>query len=381
MRVAVATNCIPQYRFPIFRDLSTNPSLSLCIFVSMPLEASCDVARAHLHLERPLTLNVHIGTTHVAAGTHQREAVPFPIGLIGSLIRFRPKAIISGDFGPRTLLCWLIARMIGARLLIWTEEILSSARGRSKLQRALRRFLLPRADGFLAWGEPARGYLLTQGVGLDRISVVPQSIDVEEWNRLRSKQSRGDLRTELGLSGITFLFVGRLVERKGIDRFIKAWAALPASQTANASALIIGAGELEAELRALSLRLGARNIVFKGGLSSSELAKYYTACDVLVFPSLEDVWGMVVNEALLFGLPVLGSIHAGAVQQLVQGKETGLAFDPNDVPEFTRILSQWIERTPGVSRERCRTIGESQSSAAGANAIASRLLQQGPIQQ
>ena len=378
MRVAVATNFIPPYRFPIFRDLSANPLLSLCIFVSMPLEASCDLARTHLHLERPLTLNVNIGTRHVEVGTHQREVVPLPVGLIWSLIRFRPKAIISGDFGSRTLLCWLTARMIGARLLIWTEEILSSARGRSKLQRALRRFLLPRADGFYAWGDPARDYLVSQGVRLDRISVVPQSIDVEDWNRLRSPQSRAALRAELGLSGTTFLFVGRLVERKGIDRFIKAWAALPASLTANASALIVGAGELEADLRALSLRLGARNIVFKGGLSSSELAKYYTACDVLVFPSLEDVWGMVVNEALLFGLPVLGSIHAGAVQQLVHGKGTGLVFDPNDVPEFTHILRQWIERTPGVSRERCRTVGESESSAAGASAIAARLLHQSP---
>jgi glycosyltransferase involved in cell wall biosynthesis len=378
MRVAVATNFIPPYRFPIFRDLSANPSLSLCIFVSMPLEASCDLARTHLHLERPLTLNVNIGTKHVEVGTHQKEEVPLPIGLTCSLIRFRPKAIISGDFGPRTLLCWLVARMIGARLLIWTEEILSSARGRSTLQRALRRLLLPRTDGFFAWGEPARDYLISQGVGLDRISVVPQSIDVEDWNRLRSPRSRDDLRTELGLSGITFLLVGRLVERKGIDRFIRSWAALPASLTANASALIVGAGELGSELRALSLQLGARNIEFKGGLSSGELAKYYAACDVLVFPSLEDVWGMVVNEALLFGLPVLGSIHAGAVQQLVCGKETGLGFDPNDGPEFTRILSQWIERTPGVSRERCRTVGESQTSAAGASAIAARLLHQSP---
>ncbi len=374
MRVAVATNLIPPYRFPILRDLSANPLLSLCIFVSMPLEASCDLARTHLHLERPLTLNVNVGTRHVEVGTHQKEVVPLPIGLIWSLIRFRPNAIISGDFGPRTLLCWLVARMIGARLLIWTEEIRSSSRGRSTLQRALRRLLLPRADGFLAWGEPARDYLISQGVGLDRISVVPQSIDVDDWNRLRSRQSRGDLRAELGFSGITFLLVGRLVERKGIDRFIRSWAALPASLTANASALIVGTGELGPELRALSLQLGARNIVFKGGLSSSELAKYYIACDVLVFPSLEDVWGMVVNEALLFGLPVLGSIHAGAVQQLVCGKETGLVFDPNDGPEFTRILSQWIERTPGVSRERCRTVGESQSSAAGASAIAARLL-------
>jgi glycosyltransferase involved in cell wall biosynthesis len=322
---------------------------------------------------------VSIGTRHEEVGTHQKEVVSLPIGLIWSLIRFNPRVIISGDFGPRTLLCWLVARTIGARLLIWTEEIRSSARGRSTLQRALRRLLIPRADGFFAWGEPAREYLISQGVGLDRISVVPQSIDVEDWNRLRSQQSRADLRAELGLSGITFLLVGRLVERKGIDRFIKSWAALPAALTSNASALIVGAGELADELSTLSLRLGARNIVFKGGLRSDELAKYYMACDVLVFPSLEDVWGMVVNEALLFGLPVIGSTHAGAVQQLVHEKETGLVFDPNDGPEFTRLLGQWIERTPSISREKCRTVGESQSSSAGASAIASRLLQQSPV--
>jgi glycosyltransferase involved in cell wall biosynthesis len=319
-----------------------------------------------------------MGTRHVEVGTRQKEVVPFPIGLMWSLPRFHPKVIVSGDFGPRTLLCWLVARALGARLFIWTEEIRSSARGRFSLQRTLRRLLLPRADGFFAWGEPARDYLISQGVQLDRISVVPQSIDIEDWNRLRPRQSRSSLRGELGLSGITFLLVGRLVERKGIDRFIKAWAALAGSMTSKATALIVGAGELESELSALSMQLGARNLVFMGTLSSGELAKYYTACDVLVFPSLEDVWGMVVNEALLFGMPVLGSVHAGAVQQLVCEKETGQVFDPNDLPEFTRILEQWIEQTPGISREKCRNLAESQSPAAGATAIAARLLQEQP---
>jgi glycosyltransferase involved in cell wall biosynthesis len=376
MRVAVATNCIPPYRFPVFRDLSRDPSLSIGIFVSLPLEASSDLARAHLRLQRPLTLNVRVGTKHVEVGTRQKEVVPLPIGLIWSLVRFRPKVIVSGDFGPRTLLCWIVAGMMGARFLIWTEEIRSSARGRSSVQRALRRLLLPRADGFFAWGEPARDYLISQGVEPNRISVVPQSIDLDGWNRLRPLQSRSSLRADLGLTGITFLLVGRLVERKGLDRFIKSWSALPGSITSKATALIVGAGELATALANLSRDLGAQNIVFMGGLSPSELAKYYTACDVLVFPSLEDVWGMVVNEALLFGMPVLGSLHAGAVQQLVKGKETGLAFDPNDIPAFTRILGQWIEQTPDISPEKCRALGESQNPAAGAGAIAARLLQQ-----
>src|SRR5262249_23371901 len=158
-----------------------NPSLSICIFVSMPLEASCDLARAHLRLERPLTLNVNMETRHAAAGTRQQELVPLPIGLVWSLIRFRPHVILSADFPPPTLMGWLVARALGARFLIWTEEIRSSARGRSSLQRALRRFLLPRADAFFAWGEPARDYLASQGVEADRISEVPQSIDVEDW--------------------------------------------------------------------------------------------------------------------------------------------------------------------------------------------------------
>jgi glycosyltransferase involved in cell wall biosynthesis len=87
---------------------------------------------------------------------------------------------------------------------------------------------------------------------------------------------------------------------------------------------------------------------------------------------------MVVNEALLFGLPVLGSIHAGAVQQLVHEKDTGQAFDPNDIPEFTRLLERWIEQTPSISRETCRATAELQSPAAGAEAIAARLLLQRP---
>ena len=205
MRVAVATNCIPPYRYPVFRQLSDNPALTLRIFVSLPLDASSELARSTLPIDHPLTINFRLDTRHVEADTRQTEAVPLPMGLIWALLRFWPEVIVSGDFGPRSLLCWLIARIVGAKFLIWTEEIQSSARGRSSLQRKLRRFLLPRADGFFSWGEPARDYLLLEGVALDRITVVPQSIDVDGWNSFRPPQSRDVLRGELGFVGITFL--------------------------------------------------------------------------------------------------------------------------------------------------------------------------------
>ena len=376
MRVAVATNCIPPYRYPVFRQLSDNPALTLRIFVSLPLDASSELARSTLPIDHPLTINFRLDTRHVEADTRQTEAVPLPMGLIWALLRFWPEVIVSGDFGPRSLLCWLIARIVGAKFLIWTEEIQSSARGRSSLQRKLRRFLLPRADGFFSWGEPARDYLLLEGVALDRITVVPQSIDVDGWNSFRPPQSRDVLRGELGFVGITFLLVGRFVERKGFDRFIKAWSSLPDSATSRAAAVVVGAGELSADLVDLSRKLEARNIIFKGRLNAVELARYYTACDVFVFPSLEDVWGMVVNEALLFGMPVLGSVHAGAVQQLVHDGETGSAFDPNDIREFTRRLLLWIDAAPRFSRDACRALAESLHPTVGANAISARLLRE-----
>jgi glycosyltransferase involved in cell wall biosynthesis len=108
----------------------------------------------------------------------------------------------------------------------------------------------------------------------------------------------------------------------------------------------VGEGDETARLKSIAQELNLRNVHFVGFKSGDDLARYYAAADVFVFPSLIDVWGLVVNEALASGLRVLGSQYAGSVQELAAYPEShGVleAFDPLNTGEFTALLRKWCE--------------------------------------
>jgi glycosyltransferase involved in cell wall biosynthesis len=88
-------------------------------------------------------------------------------------------------------------------------------------------------------------------------------------------------------------------------------------------------GELASALKAF---VGPPNLVqeFPGAVAYEELAKHYAECGVLILPTLDDEWGLVVNEAFASGLPVLGTIYSQAITELVEDGETGWIYDPRE---------------------------------------------------
>jgi len=339
VRVAVLTNIVPSYRYPIFAALARQSAMELRIFVSLPAERSVAQARATLPLRYSPGINLRWRTYHRQADRHQTEPLHIPVRLFYDLLRFRPQVIISGELGVRTLAAWFLSKLLGSRLVIWTEEITETARSKSNLQQKIRRFLIPRAPAFLAWGTPAAIYLRSFGVTDDIIHLCAQAVDNDVWIERARKVDRERLRREWGFNGRTFLCVSQLIPGKGIDLLICAWLTLPPAQRAGNKLLIVGDGSEAVRLKQMAS--GADDIVFTGYQPQDRLADYYAVADVFVFPSLVDVWGLVVNEAMACGLPVLASRYAGASQELVEGTGAGEVFDPADAQAFSSLLQRW----------------------------------------
>jgi len=355
MRVVFVTNIVPDYRLRVFRQLHAELGADLRIFVSQPLRHSCMAAQRELPLVHVPALHLTFATHHRERRTVQREPLALPWLLPWQLLRFAPEAIVAGDFGVRTLLCWLAARVRGARLLIWSEDIAASAVGRSRLQKRLRRWLCARADGFLAWGLPAADYLRSLGASDASILVCDQAVDNDWWMAHATAVKRERARQALGLDGTVFLLVGRMLALKGFEQFLRAWAKVPAGIRTPVLVLLVGDGPERASLKALSEALALTRVRFEGSKSPEELAAYYAAADVFVLPSLQEVWGLVVNEALCFGLPVLASRYAGAAQQLIDGRG-GELCDPLDIEAFARRLCRWAAQPPARDLERQQSI-------------------------
>ena len=103
---------------------------------------------------------------------------------------------------------------------------------------------------------------------------------------------------------------------------------------------IVGDGERRESLQKLRERLGLDHVRFHGTFSPGQMPGVYESMDALVFPSLEDVWGLVVNEALWSGLPVLGSTYAGCSRELLPPENV---FDPRDHEDLVDGLGRAVK--------------------------------------
>jgi glycosyltransferase involved in cell wall biosynthesis len=239
------------------------------------------------------------------------------------LIKYRPDVIISGEMGPRSIQAAIYRRLFpSSRLLIWCTLSEVSEAGWSRLRTAIRRLLVAKADGFLVAGQSGRRYLHKIGVPDHKIFVAHQTVDTELFSRCSLRRS-GDAERRL-------LYCGRFIGKKGLQAFQAAaadWALRNPNQTV--SIRWVGDGELASALKAF---VGPPNLVqeFPGAVAYEDLAKHYAECGVLILPTLDDEWGLVVNEAFASGLPVLGTIYSQAITELVEDGETGWIYDPRE---------------------------------------------------
>lgn len=354
LKIAVLTNRLPPYRRPIFEELNSDRNLEFRLFLSSPSAVDDEGGGVPIPTVRPLGINIFRKTRHTAVNAVQKELLHIPLGLPVHLLAFRPHVIISGEFGLRSLMALGIAKVLRAPLVLWSEEIRETAASISWLQQRSRNILFRNAAAMLAWGSPAVEYLRSKGIPDSKIYYCAQAVDNNYWTSQISKYPKQEIQSQLELSGKVYLVVGRLVSRKGVANLLEAWAEMPADFKANTTLLIVGDGEEAPTLRGIVRTHDLQNVVFAGSQSPSTLPKYYAASDIFVFPSLVDVWGLVVNEAMAAGLPVLGSKYAGASQELIQDETVGELIDPLNKNGLKKVLQRWNEKnisTPNASSQ------------------------------
>lgn len=125
------------------------------------------------------------------------------------------------------------------------------------------------------------------------------------------------------------LYVGRLVEGKGLQVFLRAlvrWAETHPGQSCEM--WFVGDGPMRKYLEQFAVPPSV-NLRFFGNVPQHHLFQFYAQAGIFVFPTLSDTWGLVVNEAMAAGLPVLGSLYSQAVEDLVQWGVTGWTFFPD----------------------------------------------------
>jgi glycosyltransferase involved in cell wall biosynthesis len=185
---------------------------------------------------------------------------------------------------------------------------------------------------WISYGKTSTEYLEALGVSRESIVQIQNCVDEGRFREETQPVLNPSIRPAL-------LFVGQLIERKGVEPLLRAASVLQEEGPAF-SLHIVGDGERREALRKLRDRLGLDHVHFYGTFSPGEMPSVYESMDALVFPSLEDVWGLVVNEALWSGLPVLGSTYAGCSRELLPQKNI---CDPRDHEDLVDGLRRAVK--------------------------------------
>jgi glycogen(starch) synthase len=212
---------------------------------------------------------------------------------------------------------------------------------RYRLSRGLETMAVRHADHVTTICEGLRGELAGRGVPAERITVVPNAVDVENF-RCGSPPDEA-LRKALGLDGRTVLgFAGSFYGYEGIDLLLTAVARIGTSMPP-IGVLLLGGGPQEDALRRRAAELGiADRVVFTGRVPHAEVARHYDLIDVLVYPRrsmrLTDlVTPLKPLEAMAQGRIVVAS-DVGGHRELIRDRETGFLFPAGDCEALTRTL-------------------------------------------
>lgn len=348
LRVCVLTNMVVPHFLPLFRDLRDSVG-DLMILVSTPMESNRDWDAEW----GDLSLRVQKSWTYLISRRHDSGFKVetwrhIPYDTLPLLVRYRPQVIVSTELGFRTMQAAVYRRLFPkSRLIVWNGFSEHTEKGLPAWRTFQRRLFYRAADAASANGESAIGYLLRLGVARQKIFRLPYCPDIAPLLKLPLVRD-GDAATRL-------LYVGQLIERKGLAPFLKVLSNWLLQHPEEKRELwIAGEGPLRSDLGQLPVPSQLR-LTFLGSVAHDKLPELYAQAGLFVFPTLSDEWGMVVNEALAAGLPVLGSVYSQAVEELVREGITGWTFRPDRPNEVRQALDRAL-LTPTSALTKLREI-------------------------
>lgn len=367
--VIVAPTCF-YYQVPIFRRLAAHPRLDLMVyFCSAEAITGADIAKKYKS-----TGTWGSGSELLAGYKHKvlRNYSPAPsytnwpfglvnLGVWNEVRKDRPDAVILMSWmNPTWWLAILVCVALKIPFLYMTDQNIEVEPSKPGWKTWPKRLLLGRglfrlAAGFLCAGTANQ--MLYKYYGVPDEKLVPFAFTWAHGDLLECadglKSRRQEFRTELGIPENNFvvLYCGRLSkEKSGID-LLRAYRQLSSK---NLSLLFVGDGPLRKQMEDFVHQHDVHSVYFSGFQGRLETPKFYALADVLVVPSHRETWGMVVNEAMCFGLPVIASDQVGASKDLILDGYNGLSFPESNV----KALASRIEYLARMPREERQAMGD-----------------------
>lgn len=267
--------------------------------------------------------------------------IPYQKGLLKAISDVNPDIIISDGFFQ-----WTFAAVLKSwhrKICVFYERTAYVERNAPKWRTFYRKLIGKFVDGFLINGSLTRDYLDTMGFAkIPKVEgcMVADSEGLSKAVSECDEETKAELKRELDLkpNGLIYLFVGQLVERKGIKELLEAWE-IHCKNYPDDSIIVAGSGVLEKDLK--QKHITNKSVKFVGQVPYDEIHKYIAVSDISVMPTLEDNWSLVVPEAMACGKPVATTRYNGCHVELVKEGVNGFIFDPLSVESSLKMLEEF----------------------------------------
>lgn len=258
-------------------------------------------------------------------------------GLIPYLLFKNYSLVISTDqHVSETYLAFFISKLRRKKFVIWSETFDWKRAPRARLLEPLVKLISKHADACVAVGIKSREYFIKKGASQNKIFIAP---DTANRYTIKKRVNDHDLKNKK-----IILYLSRIVPYKGLDILIKSFAKIE-KEVKNSFLLIGGKGSFEQEAKNLAKNLGIKNIKFLGPVDKEHIGFYYSICEVFVLPSTfrdydAECWGLVLNEAMAFGKPIISTDAVGGAYDLINDGINGFMVKHGNIEQLYNALKR-----------------------------------------
>lgn len=334
-KLAILLNIVAPYRVPVLSSLADHFDTLVLHGGNEPNREWAVKLPPSLLVRKAFTLQIPLRKKCGVDGVVDTSYVHLNLGLVYWLLRFRPDVIISNEMGVRTIIAILYGKLARVPVWVWWGGTMHSERNLDGFRARLRRFVVRHVNRWISYGVTSTEYLESLGVPREHILQIQNCVPHETFQAVPEGASRWFLHKPHPV----ILTVSQLIQRKGLDKLIEACGRL-ASRGKQFTLAIVGRGPEREKLCDLAKTHGIEHFEILPNQPQHVLNEMLRSADAFVFPTLEDVWGLVVNEALWAGTPVLCSCYAGCAPEIVNEANV---FDPMSPESFDAALMKAME--------------------------------------
>ncbi|EOX4279489.1 glycosyltransferase family 4 protein [Vibrio cholerae] len=326
VKISLLTNMVTPYRIPFFKEMANNDAIDVFRVLTC-VERECD---RQWDLDNDSSYKVKkLGgfTLNLKSGKDARRIMHFRVGIIWELIFYRPDKLIIGDASWTSFIAAFLCILLRVPYVVW-NEITTTSKISTGIVGRLRSFMYKHALHLIASCRMAKDYLMQCGVDERDISVVNNAVDNTSFLTHKDElvAQRASIRSNLGIDddAFCFIYVGQLITRKRVIETVELLART--NKNKKVHLIVAGTGPLENELKNKAYELCFDNVSFCGFVQGKKISELYVASDSLILLSNDEPWGMVVNEALLFGCNVVATDSVAAAVEFSDVMDNKIAI-------------------------------------------------------